>query len=96
MSNFKKFYNENKNKNKLQSSSTELAVRISSSLSLELSSNNEKEKFSKDVATLAYSDEVLTELNNEIGTVKETESEDEFVSRAKSSLADILRKKLLK
>jgi len=97
MTNFKDFFNGNENK--LQVSSLELAKKINSSLVITQSlglSRNDEEKFSNEVANLACSDEVLTELNDKIGIVNDTESEEEFVKRAKLSLANILRKKLFK
>ena len=99
MSNFKKFFNENQNTS--QVSAIKLSSKINASLVGLASaglviSKNEEEKFSKEVADLAYSDEVITELNDKIGAIKDTESEEEFVRRAKSNLADILRKKLFK
>jgi len=56
----------------------------------------DNEKFSSEVAKLAHSDEVLTKLSDDVGKPKSGESEDEFVSRAKVSMANILRQKLMK
>jgi len=101
MPNFKDFVNSVKDNPKLlelRSSTTELATKISGSLiSAPIGlSNSESEKFGSEVTKLAHSDEVLNELSKEIGKPKEVETEDEFVERAKSSLANILRNKLLK
>lgn len=59
-------------------------------------SESEKEKFSNNVAKIANSDEVLTELSNSLGLPKEEESEDEFVKRGKTILTKILKNKLAK
>jgi hypothetical protein len=59
-------------------------------------SETDNEKFSSEVANLAHSDEVLEKLSNNIGKPKSGESENEFVNRAKASLANILRQKLMK
>lgn len=78
-------------------SSTEIAANITVKLSgisgLGLS-NSDQSKFSSEVAKLASSDEVITELSNSIGMPQKHESEDEFVSRAKSVFKKILLKKL--
>ena len=101
MPNFKDFINsveDNAKLLELRSSTTKLASKISGSLvSAPIGlSNYESEKFGSEVSKLAHSDEVLTELSNEIGKPREVETEDEFVERAKSSLVNILRNKLLK
>lgn len=54
------------------------------------------EEFSGEVAALVRSDAVLGELGSEVGNPRPNETEDEFVERAKSALAGILRKKLSK
>ncbi len=101
MADFKEFLFSKKNKPQslgLNSSSTGLALKISSTLdSASLSiSNTEREKFGSEVAQLAYSHEVLSDLSHQIGKPKHNESEDEFVERAKSALASILKSKILK
>ena len=100
MISFKNFINKENNKLiKLKPSSSEIESVISNKLSV-LSiinlSDSEKDKFSKKVANLASSEEVLIELSETIGTPNKEETEDEFVNRAKSTMASILRKKLLK
>ncbi len=101
MPNFKDFVNSLKNTPKAlngNSASNELATKISSSLILSSVniSNYEGDEFGNKVTKLAHSEEVLTELSSAIGMPEETESEDEFVERAKSTLTSILRSKLLK
>ena len=98
MSNFKDFVNSiDKNEISL-SSSQELATKISNSLTTSAISITkfDSEKFGTEVVKVAKSDEVLTELSQSIGDPKEEESEDEFVERAKSTLAAILKRKLMK
>lgn len=99
MSNFKKFVKSSRTKQVINSSSSqELAIKISGTLAaagVSLSSG-EQEKFSDEVVQVANSDEVLTELSDSVGDPKESESEDEFVERAKSTLAKILKQKLMK
>jgi len=99
MSNFKDFVETyKKNAISTSSSSQELAVKIADSLSsVNLNiSNFDRVKFGNEVVALANSDEVLNEWSQSIGDPKETESEDEFVDRAKSTLASILKRKLLR
>jgi len=104
MSDFKDFI-KSTHKNELSNaSSLELTTRISSILAVSVPSifsvssisNAEREKFSEEVVKAANSDDVLTELSQEIGEPKETESEDEFVERAKTTFATILKRKLMK
>jgi len=99
--NFKDFVNSVKNKSEaLESmpSSTELAKKISGSLiSAPINiSHSQSKKFATQLTKISHSEDVLTELSNAIGKPKEMESEDEFVERAKSTLANILRTKLIK
>lgn len=93
------FLEKAKNSNlELKLASTALATSISmiaikSALIPNLSLSASR-KFGDEVVALAYSKEALIELSDEIGDPKEKESEDEFVERAKSTFADILRRKL--
>lgn len=57
---------------------------------------SEKEEFTNKVTQAAKSDEVLTEFSEALGKPKESESEEDFIKRGKSILANILRKKLMK
>ena len=50
--------------------------------------------FLEKVKTLSRSQEVISELTNDIGVPLENETEDEFVARAKGAMAKILRRKL--
>ena len=58
-------------------------------------SRSKRDKFSYTVSKLATSDEVLTELSDNVGEPLENESEAEFVKRAKLVLASILNRKLV-
>ena len=93
------FLEKAKNSNlELKLASTALATSISmiaikSALIPNLSLSASR-KFGDEVVALAYSKEALIELSDEIGDPKEKESEDEIVERAKSTFADILRRKL--
>ena len=51
------------------------------------------EKFSNEVSNYATSDEVISELSDNVGAPKQDESEDEFVKRASTALREILGKK---
>lgn len=99
MSNFKDFVKSKGRQKVISASSAQaLTTQISGTLAttgLSISSND-REKFSSEVVQVANSDEVLTELSESIGDPKENESEDEFVERAKSTLANILNNKLMK
>jgi len=81
-------------KNTLNILTTKISGRIlASGVSI---SGSDNEKFSSEVANLAHSDEVLTKLSDNVGKPKSGESEDEFVNRAKTAMAKILRQKLMK
>ncbi len=80
------------------SASLKLTAQMSSNLAnadVDIS-DGKRELFLNDVVQIANSDAVLTELSESIGDPKENECEDEFVERAKSSMAKILRSKLVK
>lgn len=99
MSNFKDFVKSRTGQKMISSSLAQgLITQISGTLATTgLSiSINDREKFSSEVVQVANSDEVLTELSESIGDPKENESEDDFVQRAKSTLAKILKNKLMK
>ena len=50
----------------------------------------ERDRFISEVVNLAHSEKIITSLSEEVGQPKENESEDEFVNRAKSTLANLL------
>lgn len=54
----------------------------------------EKEKFGTEISALVQSESFVGELSKSIGKPDAHESEDEFVSRAKSALERLLRDKL--
>lgn len=54
----------------------------------------ESKAFSSEVAELAVSSEVVSELSSELGRPEKDETEDEFVRRGKDILAGILMRKL--
>lgn len=58
-----------------------------------LTSQSKAEKFGEDVTRLVASDEVLSELSDEVGFPLANETESEFVARAKRSLKKILMSK---
>lgn len=99
MSDFKNFVKSSAGQKVIgPSSSQSLTAQISGSLATRAIniSSSDREKFSSEVVKVANSDEVLTQLSESIGDPKENESEDEFVERAKSTLAKILKNKLMK
>lgn len=51
------------------------------------------EKFTKDIMDVVRSEVFLSEFDKKIGDVKKGESEEEFVSRSKGILREVLRKK---
>ncbi|WP_199455801.1 MULTISPECIES: hypothetical protein [unclassified Marinobacter] len=87
---------EGESSNKLPSQSgLALSVRNQlTNLSISGFSTSKKEDFSSEVAKIATSEEVLNELSDSIGKPGDNESEEQFVERAKSTLANILRRKL--
>lgn len=59
-----------------------------------LSNRESREEFAEKVSSLSHSDEFISELSEEIGVPMDSETEDQFVARAKKAMADLLRKKL--
>lgn len=57
-------------------------------------SQKKLKEFSSKVSEVAYSDEVIDELSQNVGEPQEDETEDQFVERAKSEMKKILKKKL--
>lgn len=99
MSDFKDFV-KSKQKNVLcLTSSSDLTARIGNTLATSIFasiiSRSDSEKFSEEVVKVANSDEVLNDLSEEIGVPMEAESEDDFVERAKATLAKILKRKMM-
>jgi flagellar biosynthesis/type III secretory pathway ATPase len=72
-----------------------LESRLAKISILDLSASK-KAKFACEVSELSTSEQVLGELSDSIGEPLDNESEEEFVNRAKASLACILRRKLKK
>ena len=100
MTDFKKYIDDSK-KLKSMSLMPQTTNTISTAISKEINgfggsiiSSDDTAKFSKSLSELAVSDEVITELSNEIGTPRSNETEDEFVERAKSAFGSILKRKL--
>ncbi len=63
-------------------------------LSGAVSTESKAEKFGQEVAKLAGSEEVMSELSQEVGVPLSNETEEEFVARAKKSFKKILMAKL--
>lgn len=97
MSNFKIFFKQ-LNQDNLLPAIGESKDKIVSKIRYELSSvelsNSDKERFSKKVSNLAYSDDFLSDFSDEIGEPMENETEDEFVNRAKNAMKNLLKKRL--
>lgn len=55
------------------------------------SSKSKEDDFVREVAEIATSDEIISELSNELGSPREEETENDFVNRGKSILRKILR-----
>ena len=101
MPDFKEFFDNLGVKNQLaldKPSTGLIADKVSTQLTVAQPSisSSDRDSFSTEVAQLAKSDAVMTELSESIGLPRPNESEDDFVKRAKSSLKDILMKKLEK
>jgi hypothetical protein len=79
---------------KIQQPAIQIAgALMASGLSITKSS---ADKFGHEVNSLASSDEVISELSTKLGEPYQTETEEEFVNRAKSTLKNILKVKLKK
>ncbi|MDG0795657.1 hypothetical protein [Pectobacterium punjabense] len=61
---------------------------------IQLSQPDKAEKFTEQAVKLITQDDFLDELETSIGLPRESETEDEFVSRAKSRMKALLTKKL--
>ncbi len=70
-------------------------LAISKSLT-NVSSVSERNKFSAELSKLVCEEGFITELSDGIGKPKDNESEDEFVSRAKVILSNLLDNRLSK
>ena len=101
---FREFFNSDANPDKqlppqLQSFAVGSAA-ISSSLAGSILAtglpfpDNSREEFAEKVSSLSHSDEFISDLSEEIGTPVDGESEEEFVTRAKRAMAELLRKRL--
>lgn len=97
MKNLKEFLSETED----SSDSKELALKNVSTgvanavlLSGVVSTKSKAEKFGQEVAKLAGSEDVMSELSEEVGAPLSNESEEEFVARAKKSFKKILMTKM--
>lgn len=52
-----------------------------------------KDKFATSVVNVIRSDEFITELDNEIGSIRENENKEQFITRGKSIVKKILYRK---
>ena len=98
MDDFKYFINRETRNRKLSFSSEIASViprQLSTASTISLS-RSDRDKFSSEVAQLASSDEVMSELSDSLGKPRECETENEFVDRAKSLFTNILKRKLTK
>ncbi|EJL7002121.1 hypothetical protein ACI1G1_000311 [Vibrio cholerae] len=59
-----------------------------------VSTKSKAEKFAQEVTKLAGSEDVMSELSEEVGAPLSNESEEEFVARAKKSFKKILMTKM--
>ena len=55
------------------------------------SSTSKEDDFVREVAEIATSDEIISELSNELGSPRKEETENDFVNRGKNILRKILR-----
>jgi len=109
MDKFKEFWNNSFELNSAQSSTpSTLSSATQSSLStiiagrlalsrVQIFGADDREvktkEFSNEVSSYATSDEVISELSNDISEPKKNETEEEFVARASLALREILSKK---
>ena len=101
---FKEFFDSDDNPDKalapqLQSFSVGLAAVAGYLVGRKLSSglpfpDSSREEFADKVISLSHSKEFISELSDNIGGPLRGETEEEFVTRAKKSMAELLRRKL--
>ena len=94
MSSFNDFFKSQKQRNALALKNSESLVlneiSIAKSAGLVSFTSSDSHKLSKKITEVAHSEEFINSLSNEIGVPKPKESEDEFVSRAKSAMKKLL------
>lgn len=73
-------------------SSTELAKTAKEIVSL-VPNISKKDKFATSVINEIRSDEFIMELDNEIGSIRDNENEEQFITRGKSIVKKILYRK---
>ncbi|HBV7915743.1 TPA: hypothetical protein MD621_005498, partial [Klebsiella variicola] len=73
-------------------STTELAKVTQEIVSL-VPNISKKDKFAASVVNEIRSEEFITELNNEIGSIRDNENEEQFIARGKSIVRKILYRK---
>nr|WP_287855310.1 hypothetical protein [Klebsiella sp.] len=73
-------------------SSTELEKTTQEITSL-IPNISKKDKFATSVVNVIRSEEFITELDNEIGSIRENENEEQFIARGKSIVKKILYRK---
>lgn len=99
MTSLKDFIKSQKNTNTLPAPKLQqAAIQVSGTLmalGVGISKENADE-FGNQVMRLAASDEVMSELSQKLGKPHKTETEEEFVNRAKATLKSILKKNLTK
>lgn len=103
MTSFKDFHKEleklSVNSNKVFDLASSTAACVTNVLSpltgvLSVFDNTKKvEKFSKEVAEAAVSDDVISAVSQQVGEPKKNETEEEFVERTSHILREILKKK---
>jgi hypothetical protein len=101
---FRDFFRSDQNPDKLLPPSKQSSAISSAAISASLAGialpsgllipGNTREEFAEKVSALSHSDEFISELSDEIGAPLDSETEDQFVTRAKEAMADLLRKKL--
>ncbi len=96
MSDFKDFVRSKKTKGITADHTKKLSTGIEKVLATSSMTiaNSDRQKFAEEAINVAQSDEVLSELSDQIGKPAELESEDEFVNRSKKALSKILKEKL--
>jgi|GEM_PF-5272256 len=103
MTSFKEFHKKSEQLTEDFQKTGSIVTQISQNIQLRLSpmvgalsifTTSEKlEKFSKEVANYATSDDLLSSISDQIGEPKENETEQEFVERASQILREVLKKK---
>jgi len=93
MSNLVKFIA--RNPEVVESAAKAVGFQVGNLLSTDVAKNEKSDEFAQQVERFVKSDDFVKELSSSVGEPFNTESEDEFVGRAKEAMRTLLKKKFI-